>query len=151
MRPTVKIQMVFWSLWGPFCENDSKIDWIPQGLQGFLNHFFRCCRLLFPHWKGYCCRCRESASGWTEEPNAFNIVLSLCRRMPPKVCINDGLYIVVNNLDDVAKCCFPIGKVTFADVAKAHQVWLRNLMLFEVFWCHFAQTSSKSLHKRQCL
>ena len=37
MRPTVKIQM-FLIILGSFCENDYKIDGIPQGLQ-FLNQF----------------------------------------------------------------------------------------------------------------
>ena len=65
-----------------------------------------------------------------------------------KLFINDSVYKVLNIFFDVADCCFPIGKFTSADVAKAYQVSLINLMLCGVLFITFSQKAYKSLHKR---
>ncbi len=55
------------------------------------------------------------------------VVLSPFREMHPKVCINDSVYKVFKHtFSDVADCCVPIGKTTFADVAEVQQVLLET-------------------------
>ena len=49
---------------------------------------------------------------------------------------------------DVSKCCFPIGKVPFADDVNSHQVWLTNLMLLGVFFVIFANIELENLRKQ---
>ena len=71
-------------------------------------------------------------------------ILSLFAKSASKLFINDSVCNVFRTtFSDVADCCFPIGKVTFADVAKAHHVLLGNIMVLASVLTLFAERASK--------
>ena len=70
--------------------------------------------------------------------------LSLFAQRALKPFINASVYKVFRTtFFDVADCCFPNGKTTFADVAKAQQVLLENVMLSGVLFPLFNKRHPK--------
>jgi hypothetical protein len=71
-------------------------------------------------------------------------------QMAPKVSLNDRFYKVFLSTFPVAsKHCFTNAFLMFCNVAKRIQLLLKNLMLFDTFWVHFAKRAPKvSLNDR---